>query len=146
MVKLKADESSGADYELIPEGQVVPVRLENVEPHSFKVKDETVHKLNWFFTVVEQGDWYGKTLRGQTSQVFVVHPNCKAYNWAVAISGKRYAEGEELDTDDILGMPCQVIIKHREGGDDRVWMDVRDVLPPSRSGGAPAPAADQSPF
>lgn len=144
MVKLKTEESG--EFDLIPEGTIVPARLENVEPNTFDWKGEKVHKLRWHFLITEQGEWYGKTIQGSTSTAFTAHPNCKAYSWAVAISGKQFKDGEELDTDDILGMPCQIIIKHREDSQGRTWMDVRDVAPAARAAaGAPA-QSDESPF
>ena len=148
MVKLKSKESG--EFDLIPEGTVVPARLESVEANSFQWNNEQVDKLRWHFVITEQGDWFGKTIQGSTSVSFTAHPNCRAYNWAVAISGKTYKDGEELDTDDILAMPCNVIIKHRDDSQGRTWMDVRDVLPPQRSAQAQSPVAavphDESPF
>lgn len=145
MVKLKTQDTG--DFDLIPEGTIVPARLENVEAHSFDYQGEKIHKLKWFFTIIEEGEWFGKTVQGQTSTAFTSHPNCKAYNWAVAISGKQYQDGDELDTDDILGMPCQVIIKHRPDNQGRTWMEVRDVAPAARQSGQPTQVpADESPF
>lgn len=146
MVKLKTQESSG-EFELIPEGTIVPARLENVEAHSFDWNGEKINKLKWHFTITEQGEWFGKTVQGSTSTAFTSHPNCKAYNWAVAIAGKQYKDGEELDTDDLLGMPSQIIIKHRDDSQGRTWMDVRDVVPAARQpGGGSQLPPDESPF
>ena len=53
----------------------------------------------------------------------------------MAITGKQYESGEEMDTDDLIGMPCRVMICHRKDkkDPDRKWMQVREVLP-ARSG------------
>ena len=145
MVKLKTVEP-GKEFELIPEGEVVSAVLDTVKSDQYTWDGETVDKLNWWFTVTDEGEFNGIKVRGSTSTAFTAHPNCKAYNWVAAITGKKYAEGEGLDTDDIVGMPARIIIKHRPGKEGATWMDVRDVLPASASQKAKDVPADQAPF
>lgn len=122
-MKLKAANPA----EQIPEGEVLNARLANIELHEFNWQGQDIEKLRWKF-VVSDGEWEGKEIQGQTSTNFVAHPGCKAYNWATAISGKAYEEGEELETDELIGLPCRIITAQKEGKDGRIWPDVKDVL------------------
>lgn len=137
MVKMKAGESK--EFELIPENELVNARVADIREHNFQWEGETIEKLKWDFVVADGGEWDGKTVFGETSTTFTAHPNCKAYNWAVAITGKQYDSGEVLDTDDLIGMPCRILIGHKTDKQDRKWMRVREVLP-ARGGLGPQDA------
>jgi hypothetical protein len=128
-MKITAGESK--EFDLIPENELVNVRVSDILAHNFEWEGETIHKLKWEFVISEPGQWEGKTVFGETSTTFTAHPNCKAYNWAVAITGKQYDSGETMDTDDLIGMPCRVMIAHKKDKkvEDRKWMRVREVLP-----------------
>lgn len=130
MVKIKTEEG-GPEFDLLEENDVVSARLASVEEHTFRWNEEDVEKFKWTFLITdpEAGEWEGKEIFGDTSQAFTAHPNCKAYNWVKALTGKAYANGEELDTDDLLGLPCRVLIMHKPDKQDRVWMRVKEVLP-----------------
>lgn len=142
MVRLQTSDAS--DFELIPEGEIVNVVLDKVEPDQYEWNGETIDKLKWYFTVTDEGQFNGLQVRGSTSTAFTNHPNCRAYNWVQAITGKKYQEGEGLDTDDLSGMRARIIIKHREDKNKRLWHDVRDVLPAGVNRG-PVPD-DEAPF
>ncbi len=141
MVKLKG--SSPDDFELIPEHDIVSARLQDVTMRTFTWDGEEVEKLKWTVVITDPGPWQGKELFGDTSTNFTVHPNCKAYNWAKALTGKSYDNGEELDTDDLLGLPCRVMIGHKKDKGGTTWMRVREVLP---SRGAASQAPVENPF
>jgi hypothetical protein len=148
MPKLTTGDGSG-DYELIPEGEVISVRVTNVELHTFEWNNEEVKKLNWFFLVTDEGPWKGKEIRGDTSTAFTAHPNCKAYNWVQAITGRAYEDGEELDTDELIGLPCRIIIQHKKpDAQGRIWMRVREVLRPAagQQDGQPQTDPANAPF
>lgn len=144
MVKIKSEEG-GPEFALLEENDVVHARLAGVEPHEFEWDGETVKKFKWTFVVndPEAGDWDGKEIFGDTSQTFTAHPNCKAYAWVKSITGRSYEHGEELDTDDLLGMPCRVMIGHKDDKQGRTWMRVKEVLPPKA---ASRTAPSEAPF
>lgn len=145
MVKLNtAAPESGDEFELITEGDLVNTRLESVELREFTYNNEPVKKLRWNFTITDEGPWMGKTVNGETSEKFTAHPNCRAYNWVAAISGRSYNAGEELDTDVLIGLPERVMIGHKPGKDGRVWMRVKEVFPAAAA--QPAPGPEQAPF
>ncbi len=135
MVKMKATD---ARQEIIPDGDVVQARLEGVELREFDYEGETVRKLRWRFVVTEP-PFEGTTVYGDSSFTFTNHPNCKAYNWVAALTGRRYEDGEELDTDILLGLPCRLLITYKEDKNGK-WMRVKELLP-----ARPQQAVDDSP-
>lgn len=132
--------SSSEDYDLIPADEVVAASLADVEmkTQTFTNKEtgepEDSTRLRWSFVVTEAGPWQGRTVTGMTSDSFVAHPNCKAYNWASALlGGHQFAPEEVLDTDDLIGKPCRVIITHNKKP-DRTWENVANVLQARNAG------------
>ena len=141
---MKLTAGNPEELDLIPEGEVVNVILIGVDPNEFEFKGEQIVKLRWSFAVSDPGNWQGKTITGDTSKNFTAHPNCKAYNLAIALTGKEYPVGAELDTDDIIGLPARIIIQHKPGKDGRLWMRAREVLKAQQ--GAPEQAPSEAPF
>lgn len=125
---MKLTTGDPTELDLLPEGEVVNVRLLSVEFNEFVFNGEQIKKLRWSFAVTDPGPWQGKTITGDTSKNFTAHPNCKAYNWAVAMTGKDYSTGDEIDFDDLSGLPARIIIQHKPGKDGRLWMRAREVL------------------
>jgi hypothetical protein len=139
----------GSEFELIPENDQVNVMVNKVEPNNFTYDNEPVEKLRWYFTVVEEGPWKGKDIQGDTSTNFTAHPSCKAYNWAVAITGHEYPPGTDFDTDDIAGMRCRVLVGRRVSKQGREFMNVKEVMPPRGANTTPLtldPATDGAQF
>jgi hypothetical protein len=142
MVKLQASDATEVP-DLIRAGDIIDARLSKVTMREFVWDGETVQKLKWDFVVVQEGPWKGKTIFGDTSTTFKAHVNCKAYNWVTALTGKQYAEGEDMDTDDLIGLPARIMIMHKPDKQERVWMRVKEVFPPA---GAPDMAPMDAPF
>jgi hypothetical protein len=130
----------GSEFELIPENDQVNVLVSKIEPNNFTYDGEEVEKLRWYFTVLDEGPWKGKDIQGDTSLNFTAHPSCKAYNWAIAISGHDYPPGSQFDTNDLLTMRARILIGHRTSKNGRTFMNVKDVMAP-RTTAATAAAA-----
>lgn len=132
MVKLKSGEGDG-EFKLIAENEIVDVRVGGVEPNEFTYKEELIKKLRWTFIVTDKAsEFHGKEIWGDTSQAFVAHPNCRAYNWAAAIMGRQYGAGEEFDTDDLIGTPCRIMIMHKpDNKSGQIYMRAKEVFPAS---------------
>jgi hypothetical protein len=145
MVKITSSDA-GPEFEILDENDVVHARLQDVAENNFTYDGEDVKKFKWTFLVSDPaaGQWNGKEIFGDTSQNFNAHPNCKAYSWVTALTGRKYESGEELDTDDLIGMPCRVLIMHKTDREGRVWMRVKEVLPPKAASKAPVP--EEAPF
>ena len=120
----------GSEFELIPDNDQVNAMVNKIEANDFTWENEEVHKLRWYFTVIDEGPWKGKDIQGDTSVNFTQHPSCKAYNWAVAISGHDYPAGTNFDTDDLLGMKCRLLIGRRTSKRGQEFMTVKDVMAP----------------
>jgi hypothetical protein len=154
MVKLKgtAPTPEGEKPELIAQNDVIEARLANVEVRSFEWtnrdtgKLETVTKLRWDFVVIDEGPWKGKTIFGDTSTNFTNHPNCKAFNWVTSLTGRQYAEGEDLDTDDLLSLPCRIMIGHKPDKGGNIWMRAKEVLPARTQVAAAQMPVEDAPF
>lgn len=131
MVKVKA--SPADEWEMIPDGEVVNAIFDGLTEDEFewpKGSGEIVENWKWTFVVTDE-EWRGQKITGKTSTAFTAHPNCKAYNWVTAITGKSYGDGEMLDTDDLIGMPCRIVTKHSKPDKfDRIWVNVGNVLKP----------------
>lgn len=86
-----------------------------------------IPKLKWEFQVTEEGPMKGKSIFGESTTNFTQHPNCKAYTWSCRILGRQLEVDENFDTDDVLLMPCKVLVAHQKGKDGRIWLKVGEV-------------------
>ena len=62
--------------------------------------------LRWVFTI--KGKAKSIDLWASSSTSF--GPKSKAYGWACALLGRKLAAGEEVDTDQLVGCPCLVVV------------------------------------
>lgn len=127
-MKLTVGESTS--YENLEVNDQVNAVLASIEPHEFEWEGETINKLKWKFSVLDEGPWKDVTILGTTSTNFTAHPDCKAYNWASAIAGHEFPAGHVFDTDEIVAMRCRILIGHKPDKTGRVWMTVADVMAP----------------
>jgi hypothetical protein len=144
----------------IPLDTLVPLRLESVE---FVSIDYTVksgpnagkpgkfNKWEWTFGVYD-GEYTGLTVRGnsepritsleeRTGSLHLARP------WVEALLGRELALGEEIDTDDLIGLAGVGTVEHlpprpkKDGGGS--WFNVAlDELFPAGSMGQAVPSAD----
>lgn len=130
--------SDGGKWEKYPVGSRVSARVADIELDEWSFTDKktnelkNVQQIKWTFTIMDKGTWQGKDVFGKTTTNFVAHPNCKAYSWASAITQREPAEGESLDTDQLIGLPCVIEIGHsKPDKEGRTWMRVDKVYPAS---------------
>ena len=133
MATLKSKPPSETEFFTIPAGELLEATVEEVEIREFDWNNpdkggatEHIVKLRWNFLITDEGEWKGKKIHGETSPTFTNHPNCKAMNWAMALTGRPYPPGEELDTDDLMGLRCRIAIINRQDKKDetKVWHTV----------------------
>ena len=85
-----------------------------VQSGAVKVGDEgKVEKWVWKFAITE-GDYGGLHAWGETEAFLSTHPDNKVRQWAEALRGAEFDPGEGLDTDDLLGLPCVITVRHDE--------------------------------
>lgn len=133
---IEAKKSEQGEWTNIPDGSLINAKFIGFEETTIKWNDKTTgeamssDRWTWHFEVTEQGQFQGRRLRGQTSQNFSVHENCRAYQWMNAIVGREIAEGEKLDPEDQYGAPCRIVTEQSAPDkQDRIWDNVVDVLP-----------------
>jgi len=101
------------------------VRVEEVEVPYFKkdrvtgertTEQDVFRKWEWYFKVVS-GPFAGDTLRGDTRAEITTREDCQARIWGEALLGREIQVGEEFDTDQVLGLPCLVSVRHEKPRD-----------------------------
>ena len=111
----------------IPEDTLIPLRLDSVTlvEIPFVVKkgarmgqEGIFTKWEWEFYVL-QGEYAGLTVRGNSEPQFTAADVqggslSLARPWAEALLGRAIELGEEVDTDDLIGLPAQGTVRHLE--------------------------------
>lgn len=132
--KATAEEQTGLNLVHIEEG-IYSAKLKDVELRKITVRDgdreEERDILQWTFDVeTEEGI---VEIQGITSTKFSTGRNpSKFYKWACALLGRTIEPGEEIDTDDLLGIPCTVIVEDRKLADGTIISRVTDVKKASK--------------
>ena len=139
-MRLVLEEYTGPKFELLEEDSIHEATLSNLEVSTFEdpATKEVRKSFNWTFTIHTPGDWEGKRIWGNTSMLFNMHPNCKLRNWAQVLLGEELERDFELDTDDLIGRKCRIIVKHKpyrdkETKEERKKQFVADLMPPRKS-------------
>jgi len=134
MAILESTPQAETEYATIPAGTLLEAIVDDVDTRTFKWnnpdtgKTEEVTKLRWNFIVTEEGEYKGKKVHGETSTTFTNHPNCKAMNWAMALTGRTFPPESKLDTDELMGLAAKVAMINREDKQGRVWHNVGQVF------------------
>jgi hypothetical protein len=126
----------------IPEDTIVPARLDEIKIHEFtwtdyKDKDnpgkpmqKTSQVFNWWFEVTG-GEYKGRRVKGQTDLRLSNHPRNKFRMWAEALLGRDLPVGMKIDTDDLVGLACELSIKHKADKKDasKKYEEIDEVMP-----------------
>jgi hypothetical protein len=150
----------------IPEDTLVPLKLESVTlveiPFVYKKgpklgQNGTFVKWEWEL-VVTSGEYAGLNVRGNTEPRITSNDQASgdlalARPWVEALLGRSLELGEEVDTDDLIGLPGQGTVRHleprikKEGG---FWFNCElDELFPAGMGDRanfPTPVAAADPW
>ena len=122
---MKILQQEAGEWELLPE-DVYEAEVVSITDKPTKYGEA----LNWEFILLDEGVEDRKAW-GMTSKNLVPLDRCKLYAWAKTI-GIELQEGEDLDTDDILGRPCRVLTENYEGTDGITRSRVKEVLASKR--------------
>jgi hypothetical protein len=112
------------------EAQCVSV-TEITEKFTDKETGKPVVRMEFKFVIQDEGDWESTPVWGKTSKVFNEHENCKLKNWAEEILATELPVGFNLNTDDLVGNFCRVVIGQREyekNAETKIANYVKDVL------------------
>lgn len=139
-------------YPLIPEDTILEATLLEIKEEEKPFKDDDglpVVKLAWTFQVVHDG--LERKVWGETGRDFVQHPDCKFFTWTQEILGTELPRGFAIDTDNLIGEKCRLVIGVRsyipkgKTEEDRKHVNfVADVM--RARGSAPAVALEEDPF
>ena len=95
-------------------------------------KPATFVKWEWEFGITE-GEYAGLSAWGDTEDRLTNHPDNKVRQWAETLRGREFDMGEGLDTDDLLGLPCTIVVDNttytKKDGTDSYLCPVVDVFP-----------------
>lgn len=111
------EESTGSgEYDLIPDGTVVPAKVVKVAKEKTNMTDEVtgekVEQIVFSFALLT--DDYGENRRvfGRTSTKFTTHPNCKLHAWVLELmAANELPAGFKLNLQDLVGNECRVAVE-----------------------------------
>lgn len=144
----------------IPEDKLVPLKLESVNQveipfvHSKGPKagqSGTFVKWEWEF-VINEGEYAGLTVRGSSEPRVTSNDQASgslslARPWVEALLGRELVLGEEIDTDDLIGLQGQGTVRHQDPrpkkDGDGFWFNVEldELFPAGMGDRANYPAA-----
>lgn len=116
----------------LPTGTLLQAVLKTLEVKEIPKRDGgTFQKLNWLFEIVEQGDYFGKQVRAETSAYLSDSPYNTFRNWAEALLQRPLDLGQVLNESDLVGLPALITIRFEEDYKDKTkkWPRVEDVIP-----------------
>ena len=101
----------------LPKDTPLPARLFSVEEKSYDYQRDgqtrTFTKWVWEFSITD-GDYAGLHAYGETEPKLTSHPDNKVRQWAETLRGAPFELGEGLQTDDLLDLPCVVIVANEK--------------------------------
>lgn len=128
------------EYELLEDG-VYEAKLKSVEAY---VTQEQKHRLRWRFDAkTEEGV---SEVSDTTSLAF--SSRSKARPWVEGLIGRTLAADERIDTDDLIGRRCRLVLSIRKT-DVGDFQNIDKILPAKVAGQESAPAPiprDDLPF
>lgn len=124
----------------IPADTVVRGRLEEIKLHEFDYTNKEGNPdhgavLQWWFEVTDtragDGKWLTRKVKGETDTKISNHPRNRFRQWAEVLLGRDLAEGQGIDTDDLIGLSCDLQIDHQADKKDpaKTYERVSSLLP-----------------
>ena len=131
-----SDKTSGA---VLPP-EVYKVEITNVAPKMITFEGKEKEVLEFTFEVRDDPDYEGEAVTAIATLYPTLTPKCKLRTWAEAILNRKLTEGEELDTDTLIGKTCRISTTTEEGKQGGEFTKVKDLLPARqpRNGSKPA--------
>lgn len=126
----------------IPEDSIHRARVDTITPREGTRKNgEKFVTLTWIFKITEEGPFHDRAIRGETGSKLT--RGYRMHSWAEAILDRTLEVGVDLETDDLVGLPCDISIRHEPDRNDpaKTWERVDEVMGVSSSGWG-----DQPPF
>ena len=128
----------------LPKDTPLPAKLNKVESKliEFTLKKDrgnkkagekdSFTKWEWEFEITG-GEFEGLRAWADTEDRLTNHPDNKVRQFAETLRGAPFEMGEGLDTDDLLGLPCAIVVDnivHTKANGDKTYLSpVREVFP-----------------
>lgn len=118
----------------IPEDTIHKARVRSITPKEIhwkrNDKDLSTTLLNWRFEVTD-GEFVGRNVWGSTDARLSLDPRNKYRPWAETLLGRTLDVGTALDTDDLIGLTCEIAITYRADRTDpaKKYVEVGDLIP-----------------
>lgn len=138
----------------IPDDSILAAEVTGVAERKQKFVDKDtgadVFKMEFSFVITEpESTWEGQRIWGKTPTTFNDSPLCKFRSWVVELMGVQQLDPKfTLETDDLIGLPCRVVVSAREyesNGQQKTANDVKDVIR-AKAGAVRNLISDDSPF
>lgn len=119
----------------IPEDTLLRAQLIEIKLREFEFtrdgEKKTGRVFAWWFEVTQEGKWKGRKVSGETDARITDHPRNKLRQWAETLLGRELGEGVQLNTDDLLGLPAEISIRHEKDRKDpaKFYERVDELLP-----------------
>lgn len=120
----------------LPKDVPLPAQLTSVTEKEIPYKnkrtgaDEVLTKWEWEFAITE-GEYAGLSAWGESKPVITT--GNKVAQWAETLRGTPFDIGEGLDTDDLLGLPCLLVVDNTEytkkDGETAYLTPITDIFP-----------------
>lgn len=144
----KSTMAEEAEFKL-PKEVALPAVLNAVEEKEIPYTDKKTgkpavfRKWQWEFEVTD-GPYMGLRAWADTENRLTNHPDNKVRLFAEALFSAEFEIGQDLDTDDLLGLPCEIVVDNvvheKKNGDLSYLCPVVQVWPAGTS------APDEAPF
>lgn len=134
-----------AEFKL-PKDVPLPAILNAVEEKEIPYTDKKTGeqkkfvKWSWEFEIID-GPYQGLRAWADTENRLTTHPDNKVRQIAEALMGAEFEIGQDLDTDDLLQLPCEIIVDNvvheKKNGEMSYLTPITQVWPAGTSDGEP---------
>jgi len=114
----------------LPVNTLLRAKLKDLTIREIPKRDGgTFEKLNWVFEITAQGDFFGKTVRAETSADFSDSQYNQPRAWSEALLQRQLGAGQMLGESDLIGLPCDITVRYEDDRKDpsKKWARVDDV-------------------
>jgi hypothetical protein len=118
------------EYEIAPEG-CYRARLESIDDAApgTSPRGEEVQRVRFCWVLTTLVTAAGEPFKVFSTYNMTIAPRSFLHQAVCDIVGT--PPGESFDLDTLIGSECDLVLRHREGADGRVWCNIRSILRPA---------------
>lgn len=121
----------------IPEDTILRARLDRIDLREFSWNDRNTGEkkngsnLDWTFVVTQDGEYKDRKVRGRTGTDINNRDGNRFRSWAETLLGRELGVGTPLDTDDLIGLSCDLTVRNEPDrkNPEIKWSRVDDIMP-----------------